>query len=218
MQLMSHVTAGDDEDDRGTAARHRPAVPASRRSPCQVPLCAVLYPPAGRGSPAVQEAHLRTELARIETAERGLISELEQPADPADPAAQAYRARIRARFTDLYAERTRTEATLAELAAAAPQDNDPSLLDQLPIAAHVLADAPARIKEALLAAFDIQALYRSDKNQVTIWATLTENTPRTIAALLDDPPHRQRHRHRRPRPGHVLPFTTLPYEGDFDPR
>ncbi len=136
---------------------------------------------------ARQQAHLRAELARIETAERGLISELEAPADPADPAIQAYRARIRARFTDLYTERTRTEATLAELAAAAPQDNDLSLLDQLPITAHVLADAPPRIKEALLAAFDIQALYRSDKNQITIWATLTDNTPRTITALLDDP-------------------------------
>jgi hypothetical protein len=136
---------------------------------------------------ARQETHLRAELARIETAERGLISELEQPADPADPAVQAYRARIRARFTDLYAERTRTEAKIADLQAAAPQDNDLSLLDQLPIAASVLADAPARIKEALLAAFDIQALYRSDKNQVTIWATLTDNAPRTITALLTDP-------------------------------
>ena len=92
---------------------------------------------------ARQEAHLRAELARTETAERGLISELEQPAV--------------------------------------------FLLDQLAIAASVLADGPPRIKEALLAAFDIQALYRSDKNQVTIWATLTDNTPRTIAALLADP-------------------------------
>ena len=41
--------------------------------------------------------------------------------------------------------------------------------------------------EALLTAFDIQALYRHDQDQVTIWATLTEDTPRTIAALLDDP-------------------------------
>ncbi len=136
---------------------------------------------------ARQETHLHAELARIETAERGLISELEQPADPADPAVQAYRARIRARFTDLYDQRTRTETQLADLQATAPQDNDLSLLDQLPIAASVLADAPARIKEALLAAFDIQALYRSDKNQITIWATLTDNTPRTITALLTDP-------------------------------
>lgn len=136
---------------------------------------------------ARNQARLRAELARIEVAERGLITELEAPADPGDPAARAYRARIRARFADLYAERTRTEATLAELAAAAPPDNDPSLLDLLPYAAGVFAQAPTRIQEALLTAFDIHALYRNDMHQVTIWASLTDDTPRTIAALLDDP-------------------------------
>ena len=50
---------------------------------------------------ARNEAHLRAELARIDTAEHGLITELEQPADPADPATQAYRARIRARYAEL---------------------------------------------------------------------------------------------------------------------
>jgi hypothetical protein len=39
---------------------------------------------------ARQDKHLRAELARIDTVERGLISELEQPADLADPASQAY--------------------------------------------------------------------------------------------------------------------------------
>jgi site-specific DNA recombinase len=134
-----------------------------------------------------QQTHLTAELARIDTAERALISELEQPADPADPATQAYRARIRARFADLYAERTRTEAALADLQAAAPPDNDPDLLDVLPIAAAIFTDAPDRIKEALLTAFDIQALYRHDQDQITIWASLTPDTPRTITALLSDP-------------------------------
>jgi hypothetical protein len=136
---------------------------------------------------ARNQARLRAELARIDTAELGLITELETPADPGDPAARAYRARIRARFADLYAERTRTEATLAELAAAAPPDNDPSLLDLLPYAAGVFAQAPARIQEALLTAFDIHALYRNDMHQVTIWASITDDTPRTITALLHDP-------------------------------
>ena len=133
------------------------------------------------------QTHLRAELARIDTAERALITELEHPADPADPAAQAYRARIRARYADLYAERTRTEADLAGLHAAAPPENDPDLLDLLPVAAALFTSAPDRIKEALLAAFDIQALYRHDQDQVTIWASLTGDTPRTIAALLGDP-------------------------------
>ena len=136
---------------------------------------------------ARQVAHLRTELARIDTAERGLISELEQQADPGDPAAQAYRARIRARYAELYDERTRAEAKLTALESATAPDNDPALLDMLPIAAAVLADAPSRIKQAILAAFDIHALYRSDLNQVTISATLTDDTPGTITALLTDP-------------------------------
>jgi site-specific DNA recombinase len=136
---------------------------------------------------ARQDKHLRAELARIDTAEGGLISEIEQLGRDTSPAAQAYRARIRARNADLYAERTTIEAKLAELETAAPPDNDPGLLDQLPTAARVLADAPDRIKAALLAAFQIQALYNKDTNQITIWATLTEDTPRTIAALLEDP-------------------------------
>ncbi len=108
-------------------------------------------------------------------------------ADPADPAAQAYRARIRARYAEMYDERTKTETKLTAVETAAQPDNDPALLDTLPIAAAVLVGAPDRIKEALLAAFDIQALYNKDMDQVTIWATLTEDTPRTIAALVNDP-------------------------------
>ena len=136
---------------------------------------------------ARHQAHLHAELARIDTAERGLITELETPADPRDPAAQAYRARIRARYAELYEERTRTEAQLKTLQAAAPPQNYPELLDRLPIAAAVFTDAPDRIKALLLTAFDIQALYRPELNQVTIWASITEDTPRTVDALQDDP-------------------------------
>jgi site-specific DNA recombinase len=132
-------------------------------------------------------ARLTTQLARIDAAERGLISELEAPADPRDPAAAAYRARIRARYAELYAERTSTETDLAALQAAATPDNDPTLLDELPFAAGILPCAPDRIKQALLTAFDINALYNKDDNQVTIWATITSDIPRTIAALLSDP-------------------------------
>jgi len=132
-------------------------------------------------------AHLRAELARIDTAERALIAELETPADPADPAGQAYRARIRERYAELYAQRTGTEAKLATLETATPQASDPALLDQLPTAAGVMTGAPDRIKAALMAAFDIQALYNNDMDQVTIWATITTDTPQTVAALLADP-------------------------------
>jgi hypothetical protein len=50
-----------------------------------------------------------------------------------------------------------------------------------------MAGAPDRIKAALVAAFDIYALYNKDMDQVTIRASITEDTPRTIAALLADP-------------------------------
>jgi hypothetical protein len=58
---------------------------------------------------------------------------------------------------------------------------------ELPTAAGVMMDAPDRIKAALMAAFDIYALYNKDTDQVTIRASITEDTPRTIAALLADP-------------------------------
>jgi site-specific DNA recombinase len=134
-----------------------------------------------------QAKHLRADLARIDTAERALISELEQPADPGDPAAQAYRARIRERYAELYDQRTKTEAQLTALESATPQADDPALLDELPYAAAALPDAPDSIKQALLTAFDIQALYNKEMDQVTIWASLTDDTPRTVAALLADP-------------------------------
>ncbi len=136
---------------------------------------------------ADQAGHLRKQLARIDAAERALISELETAADPADPAAQAYRARIRARYAELYDERTRTETALQAAETATVQADDPTLLDELPLAGDILTAAPDRIKEAIYAAFDIQALYRHDQHQVTIWATITPATPATITALIDDP-------------------------------
>jgi len=134
-----------------------------------------------------QAEHFRKQLARIDAAERALISELETAADPADPAAQAYRARIRARYAELYDERTRTETALAAAEAATAQADDPALLDELPLAGDIVTAAPDRIKEAIYAAFDIHTLYRHDQHQVTIWATITPATPATIAALIEDP-------------------------------
>jgi hypothetical protein len=50
----------------------------------------------------------------------------------------------------------------------------------------MLLQAPDTIREQLYAALDLQVLYRADKNQATIWVTLTENTPQLITALTDD--------------------------------
>jgi hypothetical protein len=131
---------------------------------------------------------IRRKLARIDSAETALIAELETPADPGDPAAQALRQRIRARFTDLYTQRTTLETELATLEDTPAQSaNDPTLLDELPTLGDILTQAPANLTERLLDVFDIQAVYNRDKNQVTIHATLTDATPQAIRDLLTDP-------------------------------
>jgi hypothetical protein len=63
-----------------------------------------------------------------------------------------------------------------------------SLLDELPYATANLTDAPEHVKAGLYNAFDIHALYRQPMKQATIWATITDDTPGTIAALVTDPP------------------------------
>ena len=148
---------------------------------------------------AAKAAALRRQLTKIDTAEKALISELEAPADPSDRAAQALRQRVRARFTDLFTERTRLEADLAALEADTTQDNDPALLDKLPVLGDILTGAPDRLIEQLFDAFHVTAVYNNDLHQVTINATLTDATPHTIADLLADP-----------RTEHTTPQATAP--------
>ena len=116
------------------------------------------------------------------------MTQSEQLGDDTSPAANAMRDRIREQFTDRYNEHAAVKAELDALTAeTAPAVNDPALLDELPYAPGLLADAPDAIREALYAAFDIQCLYRHDVGQVTIWATITDTTPGIIAALTADP-------------------------------
>jgi len=72
----------------------------------------------------------------------------------------------------------------ADAKARAP---DATLIDELPYAAANLARASKHVKTRLYDAFDIQAVYRQHMRQATIWATITDDTPGTVAALLDDP-------------------------------
>ena len=130
---------------------------------------------------------LRKKLARIDVSERALIAELETPIDPAHAAAQALRNRVRARFTELYAQRTSIETELTTLETAPTEQDDPTLLDELPTLGDILTGAPAALTEKLLAAFDIKAVYNRDKHQVTIHATLTGTTPQAVTDLLSDP-------------------------------
>jgi hypothetical protein len=113
-----------------------------------------------------QEDALKARIARIETAQTAKILELEDlPANPHDPAAQAYRARIRARFAELHEERERLEGQLKALAKTAPAAADTSLLDRLPLAGDVLPRLSPTLKARLFQVFDITVLWNKAARQ-----------------------------------------------------
>jgi DNA invertase Pin-like site-specific DNA recombinase len=133
-----------------------------------------------------QAAALTTRIKQIDTAQDSKILELEQlPADPADTASAALRARLRARFAELHHEREQAEAQLKALAKTTPTAADPSLLDQLPLAGDILADLPPAFKARLLAAFDIEVLWNKTGQQATVHAEITENTLQAVPGILD---------------------------------
>ena len=76
---------------------------------------------------------------------------------------------------------------LATLQTAPIEQDDPTLLDELPTVGDILTSAPAALTERLLAAFDVKATYNRDKHQVTIHATITDATPQAVLDLLSDP-------------------------------
>ena len=88
------------------------------------------------------------------------------------------RDRIQEQFTERYSEHPAVKAELDALTVdTAAAVNDPTLLDELPYARGLLAEAPVTIREALYAAFDIQCLYRQDACQVTIWGPPSPTLP-----------------------------------------
>ncbi len=124
-----------------------------------------------------QAARLQARIKRIETAQNSQILELEDlPADPADTAAAAMRARIRARFADLHHAREQIEPQLAALAKTTPQAADPALLDELPLAGDILPGLPPALKARLFAAFGLEILWNKPGSQATVFAEITENT------------------------------------------
>jgi hypothetical protein len=130
---------------------------------------------------------LRKQVAQNETAQHGLITQLERLGNDTSPAADAMRQRITDQFTERYNQAKALQAELDATDAAQPPMQDASLLDELPYLADALTDAPDHLKAKLYAAFDIQVLYRAHKNQATIWATVTQSTPGIVAELADDP-------------------------------
>jgi len=75
---------------------------------------------------------------------------------------------------------------------------------------------PEHIQAALNQAFDIQARYKDDMHQVTIFTTITTSTPHAVAAHLTHTGHDPAN-HTHPRTGQPasqqpahLPFGTTP--------
>ncbi len=135
-----------------------------------------------------QAAALNKRLRKIDAAENAHAREIETLAhhDPTDPAVTALRSRILARFTELEDERADISTQLADLAKTDLSPGDPALLDALPMLGDLLADAPARLQQQLYDAFDLQALYKKNMHQVTIHVTITDSTPRAVAAIIND--------------------------------
>jgi uncharacterized protein (DUF3084 family) len=135
---------------------------------------------------AAHARRLDQQLAKIATAQQALITELETPADPSDPAATALRERIRARYRELHGEQKTLEAQRDQLDTATTEVSDPALLDALPILGDILTSAPAGLAEQLFEAFHLQAVYSKEHRQVTIRVTITDATPQAVARLRAD--------------------------------
>jgi site-specific DNA recombinase len=132
-----------------------------------------------------QRDRLVKELARIDLAQRSQITQIETlDPDPANHAAQAMRARCSERFAELHTERETTQAQLDALNQARSRDDDAALLDDIPLLVDTIDLHPEHIQAALYQAFDIQALYKDDMNQVSFFATITTSTPHAVAAIL----------------------------------
>ena len=131
-------------------------------------------------------ARLQARIRRIEAAQNSQILELEQlPADPADTASAAMRARIRARFADLHHEREQLETQLQALAKTTPAAADPALLDELPVLGDILPGLPPALKARLFAAFGLEILWNKPGQQVTVFVEITENTLQAIPGITD---------------------------------
>jgi hypothetical protein len=137
---------------------------------------------------AAQRAEqLQRRIDRAEAFMKGLIAQLGHLGDRQDPAARAQRDRIDAQFTERYNDQAAAKAELETLTGSQPAADDPDLIGELPYAPGLLDGAPAELRARIYAAFQVHALYRAQQNQATITATITDQTPGIIAALLTDP-------------------------------
>jgi DNA invertase Pin-like site-specific DNA recombinase len=136
---------------------------------------------------AAKAEQLQRRIDQADAFMKGLIAQLGHLGDRQDPAARAQRDRIDEQFTDRYNEQAAAKAELETLTASQPVADDPDLIEELPYAPGLLAGAPAELRARIYAAFRVHALYRAEPHQATITATITDQTPGIIAALLNDP-------------------------------
>jgi site-specific DNA recombinase len=136
---------------------------------------------------AEQETALKARLKKIDTAQNSKILELEElPADPADTASAALRARLRARFAELHHEREQIEAQLKTLTATAPPaDTSLDLLDRLPPAGDILPRLPDALKARLFQVFDLEVLWNKPARQATVHVEINDATLAAVPGILD---------------------------------
>ena len=131
-------------------------------------------------------------LKKIDAAENAHAREIENLASPpqGSPALTALRSRIIARFTELETERTEIGERLAALDRATGQNDEPGLLDALPMLGDALPDLPASLQARLFAAFCLELIYNKEDHQVSIYATITPSTPAALAGIIaaSEPP------------------------------
>jgi hypothetical protein len=148
--------------------------------------------------PASQAQQDDLDHARAQTLDRkrkqadaaitGIAAEIGQLAGKTDPVSTAIRDRLTQQFSHRYDEKTSLEAELRAIEDAAPlPDSDLTLIDELPYAPGLLAQAPDDLRERLAAAFGMQAIYRPDTRQATLILTITDATPDTLNAIRADP-------------------------------
>jgi site-specific DNA recombinase len=133
-----------------------------------------------------ETARLHKRLKKIDAAENAHAREIEHLAalPQGSPALTALRSRIIARFTELEAERTEVNERLAALDRATGQQDEPGLLDALPLLGDALPSLPTALQARLFAAFGLELIYNKHDHQVTIYATITPASPHALAAII----------------------------------
>jgi hypothetical protein len=137
---------------------------------------------------AARAETLNLQLKQAQESMNGIAAEMGRLAGKDDALSNAIRDRLTGQFAERQDQETAIKAELAAIEDAAPlPDNDLSLLDELPYAPGLLTQCPPELQERLIAAFDMQAVYRPDMNQATISLTITDTTPGIVQAIINDP-------------------------------